>query len=564
MKFYQQHAIYQIYPRSFCDSNGDGIGDIAGIISKLDYLQQLGVGILWLSPVYPSPNHDLGYDVADYTAIHPDYGTMADMDALIAEARSRGMRIVMDLVINHTSNAHPWFQAAAQDVNSPYHDYYIWQRGRGNNRKPPNNWQSVFAGPAWHYVAAVDKWYLHLYGEQQPDLNWHNPAVMAEVQRIMRFWLDKGVYGFRCDVINQIYKSSLADGRPRLYHVGREHYSSQPGCHRILQTLRREVLEPYGAIAIGEAFDVSLNEAQQFFSCEQGNGEQGNAELGNGELDMLLHFEHMFVDKRAIPIVAKPYRPANLINIVKRWQRGLGWNANYLENHDQLRSIERFGDAANCYAQSATVLAMLNLLLRGSSFIYQGQEIGMLNRPVQSLAGVQDIAAITLNETLKKFWLPQSWRLKIVNRFNRDNARTPMQWDNSANAGFSTGEPWLAVNANYESINVAENCRNPHSIWHAYRKLLALKAAHPVLCGGDIEFCERPEFTVANNVLLFQRKSEREEAYWVALNLGARNEQLPVAVNGELLFDNYAHLNLPRIAGYLLPYQGLLWRAEHS
>lgn len=543
-EFLKRSAVYQIYPRSFYDSNGDGIGDIPGIISKLDYLQSLGVDVLWLSPVYPSPNADNGYDVADYTAIHPEYGTIADMEQLLHEAHARGLRIVMDLVINHTSKEHPWFQAALNDPASPYRDYYIFRDGKKPaGRAPPNNWQSIFSGPAWTYVPECGQWYLHLYSPEQPDLHWHNPRVFDEVAAIMRFWLDKGVYGFRCDVINQLYKSTLADGRWRLFHIGREHYSSQPGVHQLLKRLRREVIDAYGGVLIGEAFDVTVEEALPFF---------------DEELDMLFHFEHMFVDKHIIPIIPRAYSPRNLKRILQRWQRSLPWSANYLENHDQLRSIERFGDAQHYYRESATMLAALTILPRGTPFIYQGQEIGMLNRQVESMAQVDDVASHTIDKVLKSFGLPARIRLAVVNRFNRDNARTPMQWTRENNAGFTEGQPWLALNPNYSAINVAAAENDPQSILHWYRQLLNLRKRHVALVEGEMVFLD------AHRDVLQFRREHPEGSVLVAINMSKRKRavakgwRLPA---GEMLLNNYPAQAVTAGERLLLqPYHVLVWR----
>src|SRR5574344_1639089 len=311
-KYFRSNAVYQIWPRSFCDSNGDGIGDLNGITSKLDYLAELGIGIIWLSPVYRSPNFDYGYDISDYMSINPEFGTMDDMDLLIAEAKKRNIRIVMDLVVNHTSDQHRWFVLSKQK-DSPYHAFYYWRKGKKDNTLPPNNWTSNFGGPAWTYVPEVEEWYLHLFAKEQPDLDWHNPEVLKEVERILRFWLDKGIYGFRCDVINQIWKESLEDGKKTPWVIGTEHYLMREGNHAILRKINEDVFSHYDCMTVGETYNVDLPNAQKFT---------------DHELDMVFQFEHTSVDKWILPIFVKRYRPKKMKQILVKWQKGLGWNAN--------------------------------------------------------------------------------------------------------------------------------------------------------------------------------------------------------------------------------------------
>ena len=423
-KYFENNVVYQIYPRSFCDSNGDGIGDIPGIISKLPYLESLGIGILWLSPVYKTANCDFGYDVSDYLSINPEYGTMEDMDKLIEEARKRGIRIVMDLVVNHTSSEHPWFKASF-DKNSPYHAYYYWRKGKKNNTLPPNNWTSNFGGSAWTYVPEVGEWYLHLFDEKQPDLDWHNPKVLEEVENILRFWLDKGVYGFRCDVINQIWKDTLKDGKWKPWTIGNEHYITKDGCHKILRAFYDDVYKNYDTMTVGECFGVDFENARRF---------------ADHELDMFFQFDTVNVDKGILPVFNKKYRSKKFKKTILAWQNAVNWNANYLENHDQKRSIERFGNAKKYWKESAKMLATLIMTLKGTPFIYEGEEIGMLDYPTFKPEEFKDPVNFWMLRTMRGLHFSEKRSLKLIQNTNRDNARTPMQWDASKNAGFSAGD----------------------------------------------------------------------------------------------------------------------------
>jgi len=515
--FYKENAVYQIYPRSFCDSNGDGIGDIPGIISKLDYLKSLGIGIVWLSPVFKSPNHDMGYDVSDYLDINPEYGTLQDMDDLIAEAKKRGIRIIMDLVVNHTSSEHPWF-IESRKPNSPYRDYYYWREGLSDNTRPPNNWQSMFSGSAWQFDPEVGLWYLHLYGVGQVDLDFHNPKVIEEVKKILRFWLDRGVYGFRCDVINQIYKTSLKNGRPHLSQTGIEHYLNQEGNHRILKELYRDVFSHYECMSVGETYMVDYASARQFM---------------DEELTMVFQFDHVNVDRRSIPLFARKYRPWRLKKILFRWQAEVDWNANYLENHDQLRSIPRFGDEKHYHDESGKMLAMMVAMLRGTTYLYQGQEIGMTNIGTDDITRVRDVSATSVYALLRRFLIPRHSALKLVDNINRDNARTPMQWSDEKYAGFSSVEPWLMLNPNHKTINVADSQKDANSIFHFYQRLLALKKEIPALCYGDFV----PLFT-SRHLMAFARTFADNE-YAIVLNMTNKPRSNPLFLRGEVIISNY-------------------------
>lgn len=535
LKYFHNQVVYQIYPRSFMDSNNDGIGDLKGIISKLDYLEKLGIGIIWLSPVFDSPNDDMGYDIRDYYKIHQEYGTLEEMDLLISEAKKRNIRIIMDLVVNHTSDEHEWF-IKSKDKTSKYHDYYYWRVGRRNNKKPPNNWQSNFSGSAWKYDQDVGLWYLHLFSEKQTDLNFHNKEVIEEVKKITKFWLDRGIYGFRCDVINQIYKTSLKNGRQRLFITGREHYLNQDGNHLILKELHKDVFSKYDSMTVGETFRVDYENARRFLE---------------DELDMVFQFDHVNVDRFNVPLFKKKYRPHKLKRILFGWQENVSWNTNYLENHDQPRSLPRFGDEKNYYLESGKMLAMLTILLRGNSFVYQGQEIGMTNIGTDNIEEVKDVAAVMVYNLLRKLLIPHRLALKLVNTINRDNARTPMQWDDTSNAGFSKKEPWLKVNPNYKEINVKNNLSNPNSLFYFYQKLIKLKKETKALSIGDFT-----SLSTSRHLLAFNR-SFGDDEYTIILNMTNKKRRNPLFLRGEVIISNYNEDNYED-KKYLRPYEGAL------
>ena len=497
--WWKRAIIYQVYPRSFQDSNGDGVGDIPGIISRLDYLKSLGVDALWLSPVYTSPNRDYGYDIADYYTVNPEFGTLDDMKQLITEANTRGMRIIMDLVINHTSDLHPWFQAS-RDPASPYRDYYIWKKGRKGlfgKEKAPNNWTSFFTGPAWQKDDVSDEWYLHLFTKEQPDLNYRNPAVIDEVKKILTFWLDLGVDGFRCDVINILYKESFANGKRRASGGGQEFYLATEGTHKILQELNRDIFAPRGVFTVGEATMGTLEQAKVFTA-------------GN-ELTTVFGFDHVAHG----PSLRSPR--TLLKRATLRWQKELPWNTVFLENHDQPRSVSVYGSKkAKFRDASAKALATLVLSLRGTAFIYQGQELGMTNAPFTDISQAKDPVTQFIYAIGRKSFLTKRSAARLAFSIGRDNARTPMQWNVNKNAGFTTGEPWLMVNPNYLTINAQVEDADVTSVLHFYRTLTALRREHTALMEGAIEFYDDEDslyvyhrFNEFENIIIFINLSER-------------------------------------------------------
>ena len=538
-KFFQNQIVYQIYPRSFCDSNGDGIGDIPGIISKLDYLEKLGVGILWLSPVYKTANADFGYDVSDYYSINPEYGTMQDMLRLIDEAKRKGIRIVMDLVVNHTSDEHEWFQSSIHP-DSPYRDFYYWRKGKKNNTEAPNNWTSNFGGSAWTYVPEANAYYLHVFGKKQPDLDWHNPKVLDEVEKILRFWLDKGVYGFRCDVINQIWKEDLNDGKKSLWVTGQEKYLMKEENHRILRQIYEDAFSKYDCMVVGETYNVDFKNARRFT---------------DKELDLAFQFDTVNSDRFLVPIFKTKFKPKKFKKTFFDWQRELDWNTLFLENHDQPRSINRFGDTKKYFKESAKELAMILLTLRGTPFLYQGEEIGMTDYPLFRPEEYKDPVNFWLLDLLPKFHFSKKKTLQLIHNCNRDNARTPMQWGKGENADFTSGdETWLPVNPNYPEINVEVEETDPDSILSFYRQLIQFRKEEPALLYGTFE-----PIKTKGSIMAFYR-SYQGEMLFVLLNLTKKNQRLPHKISslvGQVLFSNYSHAGFT-FKKRLRPYEGLI------
>ena len=532
--WWKQKIIYQIYPMSFCDSNGDGIGDLPGIISRLDYLQRLGVGALWLSPVYPSPNKDNGYDISDYCEIHPNYGTLADMDRLIAEAKKRDIRIIMDLVINHTSDRHEWFQKSRRR-EEPYTDFYIWRKGEKG--KKPTNWGSFFGEDCWEYDEVRGEYYLHLFAKEQPDLNYHNEKVIAAIEDVMRFWLDRGVAGFRCDFINIIYKETIKNDRWRPALTGCEYYLSTPGCHRVLHRLNRDVLSRYDAFTVGETVFVTPKMADDLVNPQR------------EELCTVFSFEHMETDCFKIKWFLRKFKPDRFFACLTKWQNALPWNTVYFENHDQPRSVSRYGNDAEYHDQSAKALATLLLTLRGTPFLYEGEEIGMTNFDFPDMEKVRDVESINIWNMGKRLHLPYGLRWRMIKTKSRDNARTPMQWDDSINGGFSAGTPWLSVNGNYPRINVKRQEDDPGSVLSYYRKLIAFRNGSRVLQEGDFT-----ELYRKNGVYAYRRACDGE-ALTVVISLAEGERKNPAL--GEVVCSNYGRETAP---ARLAPYEALVLR----
>ena len=481
--WYKDAVVYQIYPLSFMDANNDGIGDIRGIISKLDYIKDLGATAIWFSPLYKSPWKDYGYDIADYKSIHPAFGTMADFEELLAECHKRGLKVMMDAVFNHTSDQHEWFKAALADKNSPYRDWYIFREGKRDKNgelMPPNNWTSSFTGPAWERVEGTDEYYLHLFAPEQPDLNWENPAVRREMADTLRFWLEKGVDGFRFDVFNMISKVyPLRDDRnPLHFQKGVQYYVDGPRMHEFLKELNDNALSLYDTFTVGESYTPDEQHAHRYIHEE------------SGELDSIFHFEHLMADNMfGLKMVAKPFNlrqfKRGLLDPQLRYH-GTGWNTLVIENHDQARSVSRFGINTKKYRyEAATFLAMITFLGWGTPFIFQGEEIGMTNTRFSSMDQMKDPVSHFIFDMMKGMRIPEKAILRLIRWAVRDNARTPMQWDGTANAGFNRGEkPWQCVNPDYRDINVEKDLASDKSVYRFYQKLLALRKSEPVLLSG--------------------------------------------------------------------------------
>ena len=486
---WKRSVVYQIYPRSFCDSNGDGIGDLPGITSKLDHLQALGVNVVWLSPVYASPQDDNGYDISDYRAIAPEFGSMADFDAMLAAMHARGIRLVMDLVVNHSSDEHRWFQEARQSRDNPFHDHYIWRDPKADG-STPTNWEAAFNGSVWEWNEPTGEYYLHMFSKKQPDLNWENPRLRAEVYEVMRFWLDKGVDGFRMDVINMISKPWNADGslpdapvvRPGFLQPGFSLTCNGPRLTEFLREMRREVLDHYDTITVGEAPLATVQEGVALTHPE------------TGALNMLFQFEHMELDAIAGHAGGKWALKAldlrDLKRTMQRWQDALdgqGWNSLYLSNHDQPRPVSRFGDDRPEHrVTSAKLLGTWLHGLQGTPYVYQGEELGMTNVAFPSIDDYQDIESRNYWRTaVEERGEDPATVLNSIHAKSRDNARTPMPWDPSLpNAGFSSGRPWLQLNPNWREVNAAQAVADPDSVFHHYRRLIALRQQHAVMAEG--------------------------------------------------------------------------------
>lgn len=475
--WYKEMAVYQIWPRSFCDGNGDGIGDLWGVLSKLDYIASLNVDGIWFSPLYPSPNSDYGYDISDYRNIHPDYGNLDVFKQVLDGAHERGLRVFMDLVVNHTSDEHPWFIESKKGKDNPYHDYYYWRKGKGK-KSPPNNWDSLFEGRAWEYDEELDEWYLHIFSKKQPDLNMANPKVREEVKDIMRFWLDMGVDGFREDVITYISK---ADGLPGAKvklpaATGMQYYTNLPKVHDYLAEFKRDVLDFYDCFTVGEGPRMEPSVALGYVK-----------EGPNKVLDMMINFAHMEADCFITDFLQRPFDLKKLKKAFTGWQLdmyGKGWNALYLENHDHPRIISRYG-SEKYRVESGKMLAASYIFQRGTPFVYQGQEIGMVNTPLDSLDDYKDIMTHNNARIARSLGLPKKTVLKLAQKASRDNARTCMQWSDGKNGGFSEVEPWFVVNPNYPQVNVESQLDDPKSLLNFYRDALQFRRDNPIVIYGD-------------------------------------------------------------------------------
>lgn len=529
--WWQKAVVYQIYPRSFQDSNGDGIGDIPGIISRLDYLQLLGITAIWLSPVYKSPNDDNGYDISDYEDIMDEFGSMADMEELIQEANKRDIKIVMDLVVNHTSDEHAWFVEAKKGKENPYRDYYVWRDPV--NGDVPNDLHSAFSGSAWEYDEASGQYYLHLFSKKQPDLNWENKKVRQEVYDMMNFWLEKGIGGFRMDVIDLIGKlpdQSITGNGPML--------------HTYLQEMNQATFGSQDVMTVGETWGATPEIAKLY------------SDPIRNELSMVFQFEHIGLDQQEGKDKwdLKPLSIGQLKQILSKWQTSLGhegWNSLFWNNHDLPRIVSRWGNDKEYRVESAKMFAIVLHMMKGTPYIYQGEEIGMTNCPISTIDEVDDIESINMyNERLDQGYTKEAI-IESINAKGRDNARTPMQWDNSAHAGFTTGTPWLHVNPNYPEINVKQSLADEDSVFYTYKKLIELRKEHAIVVWGEYELIEDTE----EEVFAYYREFSGEK-WLVVANFSESNQTFTLEEEiGEVLVHNY-HTSLPKSGEVLLkPYE---------
>lgn len=546
---FKDKVVYQIYPRSFKDSSGNGIGDLKGIVSKLDYLQELGIDYIWMNPIFLSPQNDNGYDVADYRAIDPQYGTMEDLEELIEEAKKRNIYLMFDMVFNHTSTSHEWFQKALQG-DPKYRNYYIFKEPKADGGMP-NNWQSKFGGPAWKYVPELGQYYLHLFDESQADLNWENDEVIEELADVIRFWLDKGVRGFRFDVINEIAKSSFADD-PNEFD-GRQYYTDQPKNHDYLHHLHQLSFpkdDPY-FITVGEMSSTTVGNCQKYTDPK------------NEELTMAFNFHHLKVDyKDKQKWTLMDFDFHELKELFFEWQEGMqehdGWNALFWNCHDQPRSLSRFGDPAGYPKQSAKMLATAIHLMQGTPYIYQGEEIGMENAGFTDLDQYRDVESINAYHILKKQGKSDETIYAILREKSRDNARTPMQWDDSDNAGFTSGTPWIATNPNYRQVNVEEALKDKDSVFYHYKKLIGLRKNHPAISRGRFI----PILKEHDQVYGYIRQDEKETIL-VLNNFYGKDCSVDLGEIDELdrfgtLISNYPEQDLSHHMN-LRPYESAAW-----
>jgi len=528
LNWWKEAIIYQIYPRSFKDSNGDGTGDLKGILEKIDYIASLGIDAVWLNPVYPSPNDDGGYDISNYIGIQPEFGDMDDFDTLLKALHDRGIKLIMDLVLNHSSDEHPWFIESRTSKQNSYRDFYFWRPGVKG--VPPNNWTSFFGGSAWEFDEATQEYYLHLFSKKQPDLNWENENVREEIKKLMRFWLDKGVDGLRLDVISLISKridfpNADTNHFPKMI---RECYANGPRVNEFLSEMRTDVWEQYDTFTIGEGPGISADEAMDYLDPEKG-------------LKLIFHFDHMILDQgpggRFDPIA---WKLDDFKSIFKKWDDAVvsqGWASVFLGNHDYPRMASRWGNDQEYRVESAKLLITLLLCLRGTPFIFQGDEIGMTNFTLNSISDSKDIETINGWEQAKKNGMSEEEFLSRANKMGRDNARTPMQWNDDAHAGFTSGEPWMTINPNKKGINVAAQVNDPDSILNYFRKMIQIRKSNPVLIYGSFQIVDTGDAPL----FVFHRRLNREK-WTVVLNFSSEEILFDQISLGEKMIGNYLSL----------------------
>ncbi|MBN2051075.1 MAG: alpha-glucosidase [Spirochaetales bacterium] len=554
--WWKEGVVYQIYPRSFLDSNGDGIGDLKGIIKKLDYIRDLGVDILWLNPVYASPNDDNGYDISDYQDIMNELGTMKDWENLLAGIHARDMRLIMDLVVNHTSDEHPWFLESRSSKDNMYRDYYIWRPGDG---REPNNWVSYFSGSVWEYEEITGEYYLHLFTKKQPDLNWENPRVREDIYDMMRWWLNKGIDGFRMDVITMISKApglpSVEPVIPGVYVDGSRYYANGPRIHDYLKEMKRKALAGRDVMTVGEAPNVSPETALSYVGGE------------DPEMDMLFQFELMDLDRGpGGRFDSIPWKLTDMKRIIEKWQttlHGKGWNSNYLMNHDQSRAVSRFGNDREYRVESAKLLATLTMTLEGTPYVYQGEEIGMTNAAFETIEDYRDVEILNHYREHIRQGKNEDDLLSGYRARGRDNSRTPMQWDSSPNGGFTSANPWIKVNPNYPEINVAADLASDYSIIRFYRNLIKLRKSSESLIYGRFQLLDRD-----NPHTFCYLREGRGGDYFIALNFSDTPREIEVdgkvEFSGECLLSNYTGPYSTTVDDPLRPWEARVYQGRRK
>lgn len=546
-QWWKESVVYQIYPRSFMDSNGDGIGDINGITSKLDYLKELGVDVLWISPIYESPLDDNGYDISNYQAILAEYGTMEDFEHLLEEAHSRGIKILMDLVVNHTSDEHPWFIESRKSLDNPYRDYYIWRDGVDGVE--PNNWGACFGGSVWEYDENTQMYYLHIFSKKQPDLNWENDKVRQEIYDMMNWWCEKGIDGFRMDVISMISKDQRYPNGVKgsgLYGDGSPYFMNGPRVHEYLQEMNRKVLSKYDIMTVGETAGVTIEEAKRYASSDQ------------KELNMVFQFEHVSIDDgKHGKWTTQRYNLLDLKETLSKWQtqlEGQAWNSLYLGNHDQPRSVSRYGDDRPMYREvSAKMLATCLHMMQGTPYIYQGEELGMTNAYFDKLGDYRDIESLNAYEELTGAGLiDPEYMMECLQARSRDNARTPMQWDDSPNAGFTTGTPWISVIKNYTDINAVDAMSRENSVFYYYQRLIQLRKEHNIIVHGKYQLLLEEH----EQIYAYRRMLDEQELY-VICNFSDQEVDCPLAIGDskQLILSNYVEHKEKK----LQPYEAIVY-----
>ncbi|MCA1058000.1 alpha-glucosidase [Rossellomorea aquimaris] len=552
-KAWRKEAVgYQIYPRSFQDSNGDGIGDLQGVIQRLDYIKELGIDVIWICPMYKSPNDDNGYDISDYQDIMEDFGTMADFDQLLQEVHKREMKLIIDLVLNHTSDEHPWFIESKSSKDHPKRDWYIWRDGKKG--KEPNNWESIFGGSAWEYDEGTDQYFLHVFSTKQPDLNWENKEVREALYNTVNWWLDKGIDGFRIDAISHIKKRP---GLPDMPNPKKEKYVSsfdmhmnQKGIHTFLQEFKDRTYANYDVMSVGEANGVKADEAELWVGKEK------------GKMDMIFQFEHLGLwDAETNPDLDI----VELKKVLSRWQKGLegnGWNALFIENHDKPRVVSTWGNDKEYWKESATAMAAMYFLMQGTPFIYQGQEIGMTNVQFPSIEDYDDVAVKNLYRLKREEGVPHQDIMEIIWASSRDNSRTPMQWSDEKNGGFTSGTPWMKVNPNYKTINVEAQEKDKQSILNFYKKMISLKKEEDVFTYGVYDLLLEKD----KQIYAYTRTGE-DQTMIVITNLSTKEavcdlDELKVS-SSNLLLNNYEVDNHDELSKLTLkPYEARVYRLK--